>query len=251
MTNHVAVTDEGAVRVIRMQRADKKNALTQVMYTAMADALESAQRDAAVRCVMIAGIPGAYTAGNDMEDFLKASESSGHPIAKALDFLRALVHCRKPIVAAVDGLAIGIGTTMLFHCDHVVASAGSMFRTPFIQLGLVPEGASSLLAPRLMGHRHAFALLVLGRAIDAETAHRAGLVNTVTPPGHADAEASKTAAELAALPPEAVRQSIALIRPPVDEVLGRIDAEAELFAERMRSPEAKSAFAAFMARKKS
>jgi enoyl-CoA hydratase/carnithine racemase len=250
MTDHVAVTHDGAVRIIRMQRTDKKNALTQQMYRAMATALDAAQRDATVRCVVIAGSPGAFTAGNDMEDFLKASEAAGHPLAAALEFLRALVRCRKPVVAAVDGLAVGIGTTMLFHCDHVVASSGSTFRTPFIQLGLVPEGASSLLAPRLMGHQRAFSLLVLGRPIDADAAHQAGLVNTLTPPGHADAEALKTASDIAALPPEAVRLSIGLIRPPAEEVLGRIDAEAELFVERMRSPEAKAAFTAFLSRKK-
>ncbi|TAK47197.1 MAG: crotonase/enoyl-CoA hydratase family protein [Xanthobacteraceae bacterium] len=250
MTEHVAVTDNGAVRTIRMCRADKKNALTQAMYTAMAEAIAKADADAAIRCVVIAGAPGAFTAGNDMEDFLKASDSDGHPIAKALDFLRALARGRKPVVAAVDGLAIGIGTTMLFHCDYVVASTEAKFLTPFIQLGLVPEGASSLLAPRLIGHQRAFALLVMGKPLDAAAAHGAGLVNALAPPGQADAEAAAAAAAISALPPEAVAMARGLIRPPADEVVRRIDDEAELFAIRMRSPEAKAAFTSFLARRK-
>src|SRR5688500_12428464 len=150
MTEHVTVQDRDGIRHIAMRRADKKNALTQAMYLAMSDALHGAHNDATVRCIVIAGAPGAFSAGNDLEDFLKAVES-GAGISAAVTFLHALARCNKPLVAAVDGLAVGIGTTMLLHCDHVVASPASRFSTPFTQLGLVPEGGSSWLAPLLLG----------------------------------------------------------------------------------------------------
>lgn len=246
MTDHVAITDQDGVRIIAMRRPDKKNALTQAMYLAMAGALDAAHADQTIRCVLIAGSPGAFSAGNDVEDFLKAVES-GAGISAAIAFLHALARCDKPLVAAVDGLAVGIGTTMLFHCDHVVASPASRFSTPFTQLGLVPEGGSSWLAPQLIGHQRAFSLLVMGRPMDATAAHAAGLVNTLA--GDAEGEAMKAAREIANLPPEAVRLSRNLLRSRA-ETVRRIDEEAVLFAQRMRSPEAIAAFRAFLSRKK-
>lgn len=246
MTDHIAVADRDGVRVVAMCRADKKNALTQAMYRAMAEALDGAHRNAAIRCIVLAGVPGAFSAGNDLEDFLKAVES-GAGVSAAIAFLHALARCDKPLVAAVDGLAVGIGTTLLFHCDHVVASPASRFSTPFTQLGLVPEGGSSLLAPRLIGHQRAFALLVMGRPMDAAAAHEAGLVNTIS--DDAEAEAMKAAREIASLPPEAVRLSRNLLRSR-EETIARIDEEAVLFAARLRSPEALAAFKAFLSRKK-
>jgi enoyl-CoA hydratase/carnithine racemase len=158
MTGHVTVTDEDAVRVIKLTRPEKKNAITQDMYHDMSAAIDAAQGDASIRCLIISGEPGVFTAGNDLEDFLKdGTSNTGTPRASnAMKFLHSLAHNAKPIVAGVDGIAIGIGTTMLFHCDQVIASTNATFATPFIHLGLVPEGASSLLAPWLMGHQRAF-----------------------------------------------------------------------------------------------
>ena len=156
-----------------------------------------------------------FTAGNDLDDFLKAgTDTSGAARASnATKFLYSLAHNVKPIIAAVDGIAIGIGTTLLFHCDYVLASTTATFSTPFIQLGLVPEGASSLLAPRTMGHQRAFAMLVMGHTLSAEEAREAGFVNVVVAPGHTEAEATKAAREICALPAEAVAISRKLLQP--------------------------------------
>jgi enoyl-CoA hydratase/carnithine racemase len=253
MTGHVTVTDEDAVRVITLRRHDKKNALTQDMYRAMSAAIDSAQTEASIRCLIISGGSGVFTAGNDLEDFLKGGTSKAdtpHP-SDAVKFLHSLVHNAKPIVAAVGGVAIGIGTTMLFHCDYVIASTSATFATPFIHLGLVPEGASSLLAPRAMGHQRAFAMLIMGRTLHAEDARAAGFVNAVVAPDHLEAEAHKIAREICALPTEAVAISRKLIRPAPEDLTRRIDQESHLFGERMRSAEAIAAFKAFFARKKS
>ncbi len=153
MTNHVAVTDEGAIRVIRMNRPDKKNALTHAMYATMTEALNSANGNDAIRCILICGVPGAFSAGNDLQDFLAIVNSPDGLSRPVRDFLPALVHCRKPMVAAVSGIAVGIGTTMLLHCDHVVASTTARLMTPFTTLGLVPEAASSLIGPAPDGPR--------------------------------------------------------------------------------------------------
>jgi enoyl-CoA hydratase/carnithine racemase len=253
MTGHVTITDEDATRLITLRRPDKKNAITQDMYRDMSAAIDSAQTDASTRCLVISGTAGVFTAGNDLEDFLKDGTSSTdrpHP-SNAVKFLYSLVHNAKPIVAAVDGVAIGIGTTMLFHCDHVIASTTAKFATPFIHLGLVPEGASSLLAPRAMGHQRAFAMLVMGRTLNAEDARAAGFVNTVVAPNHLEAEARKVAREICALPTEAVAISRKLMRLAPEDLTRRIDQESHLFGERMRSAEAIAAFKAFFARKKS
>jgi enoyl-CoA hydratase/carnithine racemase len=150
----------------------------------------------------------------------------------------------------VNGVAVGIGTTMLLHCDHVVASSDARFSTPFVHLGLVPEAASSLLAPRLMGQRRAFSLLVMGEALDAAGALQCGLVNAVVAPGEVEARAMDAATRIASLPPEAVAATRALLRGTPEEIIARIDAEAELFRTRLQSPEARAAFEAFFARKK-
>jgi enoyl-CoA hydratase/carnithine racemase len=253
MTEHVTVADEDAVRVIKLARPEKKNAITQDMYHDMSAAIDAAQGDASIRCLIISGEAGAFTAGNDLEDFLKdGTSNTGTPRASnAGKFLYSLAHNAKPIVASVDGIAIGIGTTMLFHCDQVIASTRATFATPFIHLGLVPEGASSLLAPWLMGHQRAFSMLVMGQKLNAEEARAAGFVNKVVEPDHLEAEARKVAREIAALPAEAVAASRKLLRHTPEELIRRIDHEGELFRERMRSTEAVAAFKAFFARKKS
>lgn len=250
MTDLITVADTGPIRTVRMNRPGKKNALTASMYDAMAEALESANSQADVRCVVIAGGPGAFSAGNDLQEFLQAATSGEGLGSTVVRFLHALARSERPLVAAVQGVAVGVGTTMLLHCDHVVAGTDARFSTPFVSLGLVPEAASSLLAPRLMGHQRAFALLVMGRSLDAAAAQACGLVNTIVAPGDVDAEAMKAAREIAALPVEAMTAARRLMRGTPDEVVERIDEEVRLFKERLQSAEARTAFAAFLTRKR-
>ena len=252
MPDHLTITDEDATRVITMRRPEKKNAITQDMYREISEAINSAQHNPALRCLVISGGAGVFTAGNDLEDFLKDGTAASDTPRKsnAIKFLYALAHNAKPLVAAVDGIAIGIGTTMLFHCDYVVASTAATFSTPFIHLGLVPEGASSLLMPRTMGHQRAFSTLVMGRRVNAEDARIAGFVSEVVAPGETEATARKVAREICALPAEAVAISRKLLRPSPEDLTRRIDQESHLFGERMRSAEAVAAFQAFFARKK-
>jgi enoyl-CoA hydratase/carnithine racemase len=249
MTDPVVVVDDGAVRVIRMNRPEKKNALTRPMYVEMARALREADVSDAIKCVMFAGSPGAFCAGSDIADFIKAAET-GVFDPRILEFLDALARSQKPLVAAVGGIAVGIGTTMLLHCDHVVAAAGATLSTPFTKLGLVPEAASSLLAPLRMGHARAFAMLVMGRPLSTEDALNAGIVNAVVDAGAVDGVALQAAHEIAALPAGAVAISRRLMRSRLDDVLERIDTEAMHFKERLQSDEARAAFAAFLARRK-
>ena len=253
MTAHVIITDEAAARVIRLRRPEKKNAITQEMYREMSDAIDKAQNNPNIRCIIITGGSGVFTAGNDIEDLLREGTSRTDPprASNLVKFLYSLAHNVKPIIAAVDGIAIGIGTTMLFHCDYVLASKTATFATPFINLGLVPEGASSLLMPRTMGHQRAFAMLVMGRTMTADDAKVAGFVNVVVSPGHTEAEARKIAREICHLPAEAVAISRKLLKLPPEDMTRRIDQEGHLFGERMRSKEAVAAFKAFFARKRS
>jgi enoyl-CoA hydratase/carnithine racemase len=252
MTGHLIVTDEDATRVITLRRPEKKNAITQDMYRAMSVAIDTAQNNPDVRCIIITGGSGVFTAGNDLEDFLKdGTANTDTPRASnAVKFLYSLAHNAKPIIAAVDGIAIGIGTTMVFHCDYVIASTTTTFSSPFIQYGLVPEGASSLLLPRMVGHQRAFSMLVMGRPITAQDAREAGFVNTVVPPGHAVVEARKVAREICALPADAVAISRKLLKLPTEDLVRRIGQEDHFFGERMRSPEAIAAFQNFFLRKK-
>ena len=252
MTGHLIVTDEEATRVITLRRPEKKNAITQDMYREMSDAIDKSQNNPNIRCIIITGGSGVFTAGNDLEDFLKdgTSNTDAPRPSNAAKFLYSLAHNVKPIIAAVDGVAIGIGTTMLFHCDYVLASKTATFATPFINLGLVPEGASSLLMPRTMGHQRAFAMLVMGRTMTADDARVAGFVNVVVSPGHTEAEARKVAREICHLPAEAVAISRKLLKLPPEDMTRRIDQEGHLFGERMRSKEAIAAFKAFFERKR-
>ena len=251
MTGHVIVTDSDGIRTIRMNRPEKRNALTSAMYDAMAGALENANTSEFVRCVIIAGVPGAFSAGNDLVDFLAAMLSAADGLDfGALRFLAALIRCSKPVIAAVGGVAVGIGTTMLLHCDFVVAGTDARFSTPFVSLGLVPEGASSLLLPQLFGRRRAFEFLVMDHALNAMEARELGLANRVVAPEEIELEALKAAREIAALPPDAVRQSRRLMVSGTEEVLAQLEREAAVFRERLRSPEAKAALEAFFARKR-
>ena len=252
MSEHIIVEDVDSTRTITMRRPEKKNTLTQEMYLAMSDAIDSAQSNPAIRCLILTGRSGVFTAGNDIADFLQAATEKldvARP-RNAVIFLQSLVNNKKPIIAAVDGIAIGIGTTMVFHCDYVVASTMTTFSSPFIQYGLVPDGATSLLVPRMVGHQRAFSMLVMGRPITAEDAREAGFVNMIVPPGHAVVEARKVAREICALPAEAVAISRKLLKLPAEDLIRRIDQENHFFGERMRSPEAIAAFQNFFLRKR-
>lgn len=237
------------VMVIRFNRPDKKNAITSAMYQRMTEALHEANADAEVRVVTFLGTEGCFSAGNDMGDFLSyAMSGSTEPPAATL-FIKALASCGKPMVSGVDGLAIGIGTTLNLHCDMTIASDRSLFRTPFVDLALVPEAASSLIAPRVMGHQRAFALLVAGEGFSAEQAREAGIVWKVVAAEAVDAETLALAASLAAKPPQALKIARDLVRGKTDEVLVRMDEELVHFTAQLRSAEARAAFEAFMSRK--
>lgn len=249
MTDTITAHREGAVLVLTMNRADKKNALTGEMYSALTAGLAEANADPAIGATLILGQPGIFCAGNDIKDFIGFAMGGGLG-APILDFLRALVNNRKPLVAGVDGGAVGIGTTMILHCDYALASEQAVFATPFVDLALVPEAGSSLLAPNLMGNRLAFELLVMGERFSAERAASVGLVNRVVPSASLAQEALAVAARIAAKPREAVAISRRLLRGDTAPLLARIEEEAEAFKERLRSAEARAAFEAFLSKPK-
>jgi enoyl-CoA hydratase/carnithine racemase len=244
----IIVADDGAIRTIRMNRPEKKNALTLAMYDAMAEAIETADADG-MRCIVVAGHESAFCAGNDLNDFVAMAQSGGlgEPI---LRFLYALARCDIPLVAAVNGAAVGIGATMLLHCDQVIAGESATLATPFVSLGLVPEAASSLIAPRLMGHARAFSLLVMGKSLSAAEAKDAGIVNAVVPETQVDDRAFAAARAIAALPAEGVKIARRFMRGSPEPIVARISEEAEAFRARLGSPEAHAAFAAFLNRKR-
>ena len=235
------------VEVIRFNRPAKKNAITSAMYRKMADALTAASIDPDVKAVAFLGTEGCFSAGNDMNDFI-AVAMGGAMGRDVIDFLKALAGIDKPVVSGVDGLAIGVGTTIHLHCDLTIASARSVFRTPFVDLALVPEAASSLLAPRVMGHQQAFALLALGEAFSAEEALAAGIIRKIVAPEAVESETLELAARLASKPPKALAIARRLIRGDRADVLARIDEEAVHFADQLKSAEAKAAFEAFLRR---
>jgi enoyl-CoA hydratase/carnithine racemase len=236
------------VATIEIARPEKKNALTVAMYQAMTDALVAAREDAAVRAVLITGQPGIFTSGNDIEDFMKRAPGQG---SDAMDspvfrFMRALLECDKPVVAAVTGAAIGIGTTLLLHCDFVYVSDEARLAMPFVALGLVPEFASSLVVPQLMGPRRAAEKLLLGDPFTPEQAVECGIANAVLPAAEVVNHARRVAERFNQLPPGAVREAKQLMRGPQHELtLHTIRTEGEIFARRLRSPEAMEAFQAF------
>ena len=241
------------VATIEIARPEKKNALTIAMYQAMADALDAAREDAAVRAVLITGQPGIFSSGNDIEDFMSRPPSQGAHMAESpvYRFMHALLACDKPVVAAVTGAAVGIGTTMLLHCDLVYVADDARLAMPFVGLGLVPEFASSLLIPQLMGQRRAAEKLLLGDPFTAEQAVECGLANAVLPAGEVVNHARRMAERFNALPPGAVREAKQLMRAPQrEQVAETIRTEGELFAKRLRSPEATEAFQAFFQKRK-
>src|SRR5690242_3822293 len=249
-SGNIVLTEERGTRVINLRRPGKKNAITQDMYREMGRAIDTAQNNPDIRCMILTGGSGVFTAGDDIDDFMKADTSRPETLSNGAKFLYSLALNVKPIIAAVDGVAIGIGTAMLFHCDYVLASTSATFAAPYINLGLVPVGAASLLMPQTMGYQRAFAMLVMGRTFTAAEAHAAGFVNTVVSPGHTEVEARKVAREICKLPADAVAISRKLLRAPPEELTRRIDQEAHLFGERLKSNDAIAAFNAFANRKK-
>jgi enoyl-CoA hydratase/carnithine racemase len=237
------------VATIEIARPEKKNALTIAMYDAMAQALRAAREDAAVRAVLISGQPGIFTSGNDLEDFVqRPPQGMDTPV---FHFMRALMDCDKPVVAAVTGAAIGIGTTMLLHCDFVYVSDEARLAMPFVSLGLVPEFAASLLVPEAMGMRRAAERLLLGDPFTGEQAVECGIANAVLPTAEVLPHARRIAERFNALPPGAVREAKRLMREPQRAItLQVIETEGALFAQRLRSPEAVEAFQAFFDKRK-
>ncbi|HEV7434243.1 MAG TPA: crotonase/enoyl-CoA hydratase family protein [Pseudorhizobium sp.] len=249
--NHIIVDHpqtRPGVMVIRFNRPEKKNAITGAMYDRMTAALHEANKEASIRAVAFLGTEGCFSAGNDMADFMAyAMGGGGRPTAA--DFLQALATCDKPLVSGIDGLAIGIGTTIHLHCDMTIASSRSVLRTPFVDLALVPEAASSLIAPRIMGHQRAFAMLAAGEGFSAEQAREAGIIWKVVSPDAVETETLALAESLAAKPPHALSIARSLIRGNGDDILARMDEELVHFTKQLRSAEARAAFEAFMSRK--
>jgi len=246
--NHIESLVDAGVMTIRMSRPDKKNAITGDMYARMASSIDEANADNDVRAILFLGTPGAFSAGNDIADFAKVAMTGQRDSMAVFDFLERIIMAPKPMVAGVDGLAIGVGTTMLLHCDYVVSSETSMFKTPFVDLGLVPEAGSSLIGPEIMGHHKAFELLGMGAGFGPQDAKEAGLVNKIVSSENLEEEAKSVATAIASKPVEALKLSRDLIRGDRTPILERMREEAVLFGERLESDEAKQAFMAFMSK---
>ena len=237
------------VATIEIARPEKKNAITAAMYQQMADALRAAAADTAVRAVLIAGQPGIFTSGNDIEDFMQRPPGSLE--SPAFAFMQALIGCDKPVIAAVTGAAIGIGTTMLLHCDFVYVSDEARLAMPFVSLGLVPEFGSSLIVPQLLGNARAAEKLLLGDPFTGADAVEAGIANAVLPANEVVNHARRIAERFNALPPGAVSETKKLMRRQRNPLtLETIGIENEVFGSRLRSPEAQEAFSAFFQKRK-
>ena len=234
---------------VRFDRADKKNALTPEMYAALGAALAAAEADPGVRAVLLHGTAECFTAGNDVGDFLNVPRTPGSSPARALfDVLPGMA---KPVVAAVGGPAIGIGSTLLLHCDLVYAAPNARFQLPFVPLGIVPEFGSTYLLPLLAGYPRAAELLLLGQPFTAQRAYEAGIVTAVVPQENLLGEAEKCALALASLPPESIRLTKRLMKSRYAPALAAtIEEETRIFGERLASPEAKEALSAFLEKRK-
>ena len=243
MSDAIQIERFGAVQVLRIHRPEKKNALTRAMYAALAAALVAGDGNPEIRVHVLLGVPGTFSSGNDIADFM-----AGGTGEEVWHFLFALAQAEKPLISGVDGIAVGIGATIHFHCDLTFATPRTVFRTPFVDLGLVPEAGSSLLAPALLGPQPAFALLALGEGLSAKAARAAGMIHEVVAEDQLDATVLAAAARLSAKPPEALRMTRDLLRGPREPLLQRIRLEGEHFRERLASKEAQAAFAAFMER---
>ena len=249
MENFILEKVEGGVQTLTLNRPDKKNAITLTMYQELTSALDKAKKSHDIKATLITGSGNDFSAGNDLAEFVQLAQTPDK-LNITFDFLHAIATHPKPLIAAVEGMAVGIGVTMLLHCDLVVASDSTKFILPFVKLGLVPEAASSYLIPNLVGHQKAFELLVLGEAFDTKTAFELGFVNKACNAGYAYAIASEYAAKVSELPSEAVQLSKALLKQPYqDKIELTLSRESRVFKERLSSQEARDAFTAFLSKK--
>lgn len=248
-TSDILVHSEAGVMTITLNRLDRKNSITAAMYGAMADALAQATSDAATRVVLIQGHETVFSAGNDIGDFLNQPPAGND--SPVFRFLHGIAAFPKPLVAAVCGPAVGVGTTLLFHCDLVYAGDNAAFSMPFVNLGLVPEAASSLLVPQMLGYHRAAEALLLGEPFMAEAALEVGLVNRVLPPMEANTYASSVARKLAAKPSTSLIETKRLMKIGQQQLVTRqMEQEGQLFARMLQEPAAKEAFTAFMQKRK-
>lgn len=245
MVDQVSSEIADGVQTIRFDRMESENRLTARMCEATSDALAFGESSSRVRAVLLAGGTGIFCAGHDAEELTSFAES-GTFGESVLRLVKTMASIDKPIIAAVDGLSYGLGTTILFHCDYVVASEWAIIAAPFAEIGLPPEGATSLIAPRIMGYHRAFGLLVMGDHLDAQTAMHAGIVNKVVPADAVEAAGMEAARTLASRPPEAVRTARRLMRGERREINQRIDLEATSFSELLRSPAARDALQSYI-----
>lgn len=245
MTDHIKTELTNGVLTVTLARADKKNAITQAMYAALAEATERARTDDAVRVLMFRGEGDSFSAGNDIGDFIAIGSQTGQPAdMPVFRFLKAMAELDKPVVAAVRGRAVGIGLTLLLHCDMVVVAEDALLSAPFINLALAPEAASSLLLPQVLGHQRAFEIFALGEPIDGKTAFAWGLANRAVPADQVEAVAAELAGKLAARAPNSIRKTKRLMR-DAERLWALMQREGEAFGSQMKSPEAMEAFMAF------
>jgi enoyl-CoA hydratase/carnithine racemase len=249
MTEHVKTEVSDGIMTLTLARPEKKNALSNAMYSAMSDGLERAEQDAEVRVVLFQGDGDSFTAGNDLADFSAASAGSNHGPSEASRFISNLGKATKPLIAAVQGNAVGVGTTMLLHCDLVYLGDNARLMTPFVNLALVPEAASSWLLPARVGHVRAYAMFALGEPVDAATALAWGLANALLPVSDLRGRARAAAEALTKRPAGSLTQTKALMR-EFERIAAQIERESGIFAERLVSAEAREAFTAFAERRK-
>lgn len=244
MSQHLQTDLRDGVLTLTLARVDKKNSFTNEMYTSASELLDSGANDPKVRVVLFAGLGDMFSAGNDMSEFLALAEGRFEGAWQVFRFLRSLASFPKPVVAAVQGRAVGIGTTLLLHCDQVILADNALLSTPFVNLALSPEAASSGLLPDLIGHRRAFSMFALGQAVDAKSAVEWGLANEVVPKGDLSAKAFEAAHRLAKQPLGSLVTTKALMR-DVPDLIARIDKEEIEMNRRLQSAEAREAFKAF------
>lgn len=248
MTEYIKTERKDGIVTLTFARPDKKNALTNAMYGVLADTLISAETDPAARVIVLRGEGDMFTSGNDVGEFAAIAAGAVHGERHVSRFIRALAQSTRPLVAAVQGRAVGVGTTMLLHCDFVVLAENALLSTPFVNLALVPEAASTLLMPMRIGHARAFEMFTLGDAMDANTAQSLGIANRVVPLDKLHAEAAGVAARLAKLPAGSLSATKRLMRDAA-VLTAQIGAESECFAERLKTAEAREAFTAFAERR--
>lgn len=248
MTEHVRIENNSGILTLTLARPDKKNALTDAMYGKLADAIESAEFDPSARVILIRGEGDMFTAGNDVGEFAAVAAGKSEGSRNVVRFIQSLARCTRPLVAAVQGRAVGVGTTMLLHCDLVVLADNAQLSTPFVSLALVPEAASSLLMPARIGHVRAYEMFALGETVPAGTALQWGLANRVVPLDKLDAEALALAQRLARQPLGALTATKKLMRNG-EVLVTQMQAEGEQFAQRLRTAEAREAFTAFAERR--